>query len=224
LFRGYAPISQLEYAAGADHKLNSLFIFLNSAPNKGKMLEKYVVRCLKVQNKLVNQIRHFSVAVNKQESLEVGGQRFQRDQWTNVTPKILSLVGKNLHLQEKHPLGLLKNRIVNHFYSEYIGRTGNPTFSVFDRLNPVVTIDQNFDSLLIPKNHQSRTKSDCYYVNEGHLLRAHTTAHQAELLKSGLDSFLMVGDVYRRDEIDSSHYPVFHQLDAVRLYAKHDVI
>lgn len=49
------------------------------------------------------------------------------------------------------------------------------------------------------------------------MLRAHCTAHQVELLRSGLDNFIMIGDVYRRDEIDSTHFPVFHQVDAVRL-------
>ena len=75
------------------------------------------------------------------------------------------------------------------------------------------------------------------------MLRAHTSAHQAgkailtvifqcscldqpkcmfpliaELIKNGLDNFLVVGDVYRRDTIDQSHYPVFHQMEGVRLF------
>jgi phenylalanyl-tRNA synthetase alpha chain len=49
------------------------------------------------------------------------------------------------------------------------------------------------------------------------------TAHQSELMKSGLNNFLMTGDVYRRDEIDRTHYPVFHQLDAVRLKTKNEL-
>jgi len=36
-------------------------------------------------------------------------------------------------------------------------------------------------------------------------------------MKMGLDHFLVVGDVYRRDEIDKSHYPVFHQMEGVSL-------
>ncbi|XP_059478015.1 phenylalanine--tRNA ligase, mitochondrial [Neocloeon triangulifer] len=187
------------------------------------MLELCLVRCSRVPKGLAGQFRAFTVAVDQQESIEVCGRKFARDQWTNATPKILSHVGRNLHLQEKHPLGLLKTRIVNHFYSQYISRTGNPIFSVFDRLSPVVTVEQNFDSLLVPKDHISRSKSDCYYLDAGHLLRGHTTAHQADLIKSGLDAYLTVGDVYRRDEIDSSHYPVFHQLDAARLYSKHEI-
>ncbi|KAB7494412.1 putative phenylalanine--tRNA ligase, mitochondrial [Armadillidium nasatum] len=108
-------------------------------------------------------------------------------------------------------------------YSLYKNNRGNPLFSVYDQLLPVVNLNQNFDSLLVPKNHVSRQKSDNYYINQNYLLRAHTTAHQTELIQMGLDNFLVVGDVFRRDSIDSSHYPVFHQVDAVRLCSKHDV-
>jgi len=80
-----------------------------------------------------------------------------------------------------------------------------------------VTLEQNFDNLLVPKDHVSRKKSDSYYVDSGHMLRAHTSAHQSDLIKMGLDNFLVVGDVYRRDEIDATHYPVFHQVEGVRL-------
>lgn len=52
------------------------------------------------------------------------------------------------------------------------------------------------------------------------MLRAHTSAHQRDLIASGLDAFLAIGDVYRRDEIDRTHYPVFHQVEGVRLLTK----
>ncbi|CAH2057152.1 unnamed protein product, partial [Iphiclides podalirius] len=74
------------------------------------------------------------------------------------------------------------------------------------------------------EDHPSRAKSDCYYINNKTLLRAHMTAHQIELLCSGLDNFLMIGDVYRRDEIDSTHFPVFHQVDAVRSQRKEQLL
>ncbi|XP_069687700.1 probable phenylalanine--tRNA ligase, mitochondrial isoform X1 [Periplaneta americana] len=176
---------------------------------------------------LGNRSRPYSSAVAKSEEdvhhVLINGREFQRDKWTNVTPKILSHLGRNLHLQKCHPLSLLKQRIVNLFYKKFVGRTGNPIFSVYDNLDPVVTVAQNFDSLLIPQDHPSRLKSDCYYINHDYLLRAHTTAHQSELIGMGLNNFLIAGDVFRRDEIDSSHYPVFHQVDAVRLCSKHDV-
>ncbi|KAL1513847.1 hypothetical protein ABEB36_003195 [Hypothenemus hampei] len=145
------------------------------------------------------------------------GSSYTRDDYTNVTDRIAALIGRNLHLQKCHPLNLVQQRIVNYFYKTFVNSRQNPQFSVFNNLSPIVSVTQNFDSLLIPENHPSRAKSDCYYINREYLLRAHMTAHQSELLLAGLNDFLMIGDVYRRDEIDRTHYPVFHQLDAVRL-------
>jgi phenylalanyl-tRNA synthetase alpha chain len=145
-------------------------------------------------------------------TIEVNNNKYESDDYYNLTPKILNYLGKDLHLQKNHPLSLIRQRIVDFFYKEYANPKGTPLFSVFDRLSPVVTVQQNFDSLLIPENHTSRAKSECYYINREYLLRAHCTAHQVELLRAGLDNFLIVGDVYRRDEIDSTHFPVFHQV------------
>ena len=156
--------------------------------------------------------------VNKNSgTIELLGHKYPTDDWTNVTPKVISKLGINLHVSKNHPLSHVRQRIVNYFYKAYCNRTGNPLFSIYDNLNPVVTTTQNFDSLLVPPNHPSRKKSDCYFVNHDTLLRAHTTAHQAELIAMGLNNFLVIGDVYRRDEIDSTHYPIFHQIDGVRL-------
>lgn len=150
------------------------------------------------------------------------GHSYEVDSWTNVSSSVLNKIGLNLHTQKHHPIGLIKLQIQNFFYKKYV-HCGNPIFSVYDNLSPVVSLEQNFDSLLVPADHVSRKPSDSYYLNSKYMLRAHTTAHQAELVSSGLDSFLIVGDVFRRDNIDASHYPVFHQLDGVRLFSKHQL-
>ncbi|CEF61048.1 Phenylalanine--tRNA ligase, mitochondrial [Strongyloides ratti] len=54
--------------------------------------------------------------------------------------------------------------------------------------------------------------------NEPRIIIAHTSAHQFEIIKRGLNNFLVIGDVYRRDEIDKTHYPCFHQMEGVRIY------
>lgn len=56
------------------------------------------------------------------------------------------------------------------------------------------------------------------------VLRTHTSAHQKNKLQSGLRNFLVFGDVYRRDEIDRYHYPVFHQMEAVGMLGTKDQI
>lgn len=163
--------------------------------------------------------KKYSTVPKAVTSININNKEFISDDYTNVTPKIASYLNRNLHLQKNNPLSMVRQRIVNYFYSAFTNR-GKPVFSVYDNLLPIVTTKQNFDDLLIPEGHVSRTKSDCYYINRNTLLRAHMTAHQSDLLKSGLDNFLMIGDVYRRDEIDSTHFPVFHQLDAVRSQRK----
>lgn len=164
----------------------------------------------------------YSTATKSVATVQIRGKEFVSDDYTNVTPKIISYLGRNLHLQRNNPLSIVRKRIVNYFYSSFTHR-GNPIFSVYDNLPAVVTTKQNFDDLLIPMNHPSRVKSDCYYINRETLLRGHMTAHQSELLRSGLDNFLMIGDVYRRDEIDATHFPVFHQVDGVRIQRKQQI-
>ncbi|XP_043509651.1 probable phenylalanine--tRNA ligase, mitochondrial isoform X1 [Frieseomelitta varia] len=169
--------------------------------------------------------RAFSIATQtiKNNEITLLDHTFPRDNWTNISENIIYKLGRNLHISPYHPLSHIRQRIVNYIYMQFHNRIGNPIFSVFDNISPIVTVAQNFDSLLVPENHPSRKKSDCYYINQNTILRAHTTAHQSELISMGLNNFLVVGDVYRKDEIDSTHYPVFHQADAVRLCTAEEV-
>mmetsp|Transcript_3203 Transcript_3203/g.7591 ORF Transcript_3203/g.7591 Transcript_3203/m.7591 type:complete len:441 (+) Transcript_3203:115-1437(+) len=129
----------------------------------------------------------------------------------NVTPYIANLVGRDLHLKKNHPLNIIKTKIEKYFTDR------DSEFQPKDSLYPIVTPKQCFDDLLIPEDHQSRRFSDTYYISKEKLLRTHTSAHQTELLKQGVTKFLCTGDVYRRDEIDSSHYPAFHQMEGVKI-------
>ncbi|XP_053103726.1 phenylalanine--tRNA ligase, mitochondrial isoform X3 [Hemicordylus capensis] len=170
-----------------------------------------------------NKTSGFAATTPAENTVELLGKLYPSDNYSNVTKKIISKVGKNLHNQRNHPLWLIKERVKDHFYKQYMGRFRTPLFSVYDDLPPVVTVEQNFDRLLIPQDHPSRKKGDNYYLNCTHMLRAHTSAHQWDLMHSGLDAFLLVGDVYRRDQIDCTHYPVFHQMEGVRLFSSHEL-
>lgn len=187
---------------------------------------KNLIRLKFVQN-LTFRVYYTTKVSNKNyltlETVLVDGKSYKRDEYTNVTPNILSFIGTNNHNRNCHPLCLFKQRLIDFFYGYFKGRTGNPIFSIYDKINPVVTINENFDSLLVPKDHPSRNKTDSYYLNETYMLRAHATAHQSELIKMGLDNFVIFGDVYRRDEIDSTHYPVFHQADGVHIFTPNEL-
>ncbi|CAG5096278.1 Oidioi.mRNA.OKI2018_I69.XSR.g14546.t1.cds [Oikopleura dioica] len=138
------------------------------------------------------------------------GKEYKEDHMTNLTPRIINNLGNHKHRIPNHPIEIIKNEIYKYFDQS------STSFAKFEELSPIVTVEQNFDSVLIPKEHVSRDKKDNYYINEELLLRAHTSAHQVELLRKGESSFLCCGDVYRRDTMDRSHYPIFHQMEGPR--------
>lgn len=84
---------------------------------------------------------------------------------------------------------------------------------------PVVTTQLNFDDLGFPEDHPGRSPTDTYYVNRKICLRTHTSAHEVSSFAEGYDSWLLTADVYRRDEIDSSHYPIFHQMEGAHVFS-----
>ena len=108
-------------------------------------------------------------ASEKPQSLEILGQYYRTDSVTNVTPQILSKLDKKLHNKEHHPLNLIHQRIKNHFYTSYQNRLGNPQFTMFDNLKPVVTVHQNFDSLLVPEGLHTRPHT-AFLTFTGHVL------------------------------------------------------
>ena len=75
------------------------------------------------------------------QNVIIGGKTFDSDDWTNITPKILSALDRKLHLLPDHPLGLIKSRIVDFIYSKYRNHRGNPLFSVHDNLSPGQAMD-----------------------------------------------------------------------------------
>jgi len=144
--------------------------------------------------------------------------------YCNIPPHIAKRVGTQLHLRKNHPLNIIKSKIERYWLHDNEQSNASSSFRIFDDFHPLVRTHDNFDSLLIPKDHVSRSKSDTYYLDEETVLRTHTSAHQLELLQVSREeditnhSFLVSGDVFRRDEIDSSHYPIFHQMEGVRLF------
>lgn len=127
----------------------------------------------------------------------------------NITETIANRIGYNLHQQDRHPLNTIHRKICDYWGESFI---------VHDNLSPIVSTRDAFDVLRIPSDHVSRSISDTYYVDQNTVLRPHTSAHQVELLRQGMKQFLVTGDVYRRDEIDRSHYPIFHQMEGVKLF------
>ena len=107
-----------------------------------------------------------------------------------------------------------------------------PIFKDFDILEfpEIVSVRDNFDLLNAPAEHPSRKETDTYYVDVNHVLRTQTTVMWPfylqrpeaieQLKKEGEIGLLSYGKVFRKDEIDRSHFPVFHQIDGLYICKK----
>ena len=83
---------------------------------------------------------------------------------------------------------------------------------------PEVEYDHyNFELMNIPKNHPARDAQDTFYVDDNIVLRTHTSPVQARIMTTRKPPIRIVsfGRVYRADEADATHSPVFHQLEGL---------
>lgn len=107
-----------------------------------------------------------------------------------------------------HPLSLTQERMCEIFR--------NMGFDVVD--GPEVETDYyNFKALNLPEDHPARDMQDTFYITKNLLLRTQTSAAQIRTMKSRNVPIRVVcpGRVYRADEVDATHSPVFHQLEGL---------
>lgn len=83
---------------------------------------------------------------------------------------------------------------------------------------PQIELDHyNFELLNIPKNHPARDAQDTFYIDDNTVLRTHTSPVQARVMTTRKPPIRVVcpGRVYRADEVDATHSPVFHQIEGL---------
>ncbi|MCD6412944.1 MAG: phenylalanine--tRNA ligase subunit alpha [Elusimicrobia bacterium] len=128
-------------------------------------------------------------------------QRFKIDE---------TLPGRRFFAGHKHPLKIIMEKIFEIFFS--LG------FSLVE--GPLIEDDwHNFTALNIPEYHPSRDMHDTLYI-EGSgnlLLRTHTSPVQIRILKNNTPPVAVIvpGKCFRKDAIDASHFPVFHQIEGL---------
>ena len=83
----------------------------------------------------------------------------------------------------------------------------------------VETDHYNFSALNIPEDHPARDMQDTFYLGGNLLLRTHTSPVQIRYLEENSPPVRIVapGRVYRRDAVDATHSPVFHQVEVLAI-------
>ena len=83
---------------------------------------------------------------------------------------------------------------------------------------PEIEYDKyNFEMLNIPAEHPARDMQDTFYVGDSTVLRTHTSPVQVRTMLSKKPPIRVVcpGRVYRSDDVDATHSPVFHQIEGL---------
>ncbi|HRN55078.1 MAG TPA: phenylalanine--tRNA ligase subunit alpha [Agriterribacter sp.] len=128
----------------------------------------------------------------------------------------LSLPGDVIPVGSRHPISMMRNRIISIFQ-----RLG---FSVAE--GPEIEDDwHNFTALNLPEYHPARDMQDTFYIstNPAWLLRTHTSNSQIREMEKGILPLRIIcpGRVYRNETISARSHCFFHQVEG--LYIDEDV-
>ena len=120
----------------------------------------------------------------------------------------ITMPAKTVKKGKLHPLNTVLNDMIDIFQS--MG------FDVVD--GPEVETDHyNFECLNVPADHPARDMQDTFYLAENLLLRTQTSAAQIRTMETRKPPIRVIcpGRVFRADEVDATHSPVFHQIEGL---------
>lgn len=159
-----------------------------------------------VIGKISNEIRDY---ISKSIEEKTAKLRFAETQNRLQSEKIdVTLPGKKIRLGHKHPMSIILDEVKGIF----IGMG----FNVVE--GPEIESDYyNFEALNLSKNHPARDTQDTFYIDENTLLRTQTSSVQIRTMEKQKPPIRIIspGRVYRSDEVDATHSPIFNQIEGL---------
>lgn len=156
----------------------------------------------KVLGKVINEFKNFAEA-----KIAKAEEKFKIQK--SATKYDVSIFKDNIAFGSKHPLVKLYKKIEEVF----VGMG----FSVVQ--GPEIELDKyNFEKLNLPPHHPARDMQDTFYISAPNvLLRSHTSSVQIRTMEKMKPPVQIIspGTVYRVDEIDPQHTPMFYQVEGL---------
>jgi len=133
-------------------------------------------------------------------------ERVLRDEIVDITLPV-----SRSHKGGLHPITIIKNEISDFFIEQGFSVAEGPELE---------SGWLNFDALNIPADHPARTMQDTFFVEpveSGVVLRTHTSPVQIRTMLTSEPPIYIIcpGRTFRADELDSTHSPVFHQVEGL---------
>ena len=158
------------------------------------------------QGALINEQKAKLVSLLDERVLEISA-RVEEEKLSSDFVDI-TLPGLGPSTGALHPITQVLERIENFFSSA--------GFSVVE--GPEIEDDyHNFEALNIPEHHPARAMHDTFYFNKELLLRTHTSPVQVRVMEEQKPPIRIIcpGRVFRVDQPDPSHLPMFHQVEGL---------
>jgi len=180
---------------GRNGLLNEYFAEFKNVPNAEKKEFGQTINALKTAaTEKVNALK--AAIENTEETKGVYGD--------------LSRPGEPIHLGSRHPISLVKNKIINIF--SQIG------FNVSE--GPEIEDDwHNFSALNLPEYHPARDMQDTFFIQTDPdiLLRTHTSSVQVRYMENNKPPIRTIspGRVYRNEAISARSHCFFHQVEGL---------
>ena len=142
-------------------------------------------------------------------ALEQRGETIRAEEESDALAKIdISLPGTPHEIGSLHPLHQMHERGIQIFRRMGFALAEGPD---------IETEWYCFDALNTPPDHPARNEQDTFYLPDGRLLRTHTSTVQIRTMESAPPPIRVIasGAAYRRDELDATHSPQFHQIEGL---------
>ena len=122
----------------------------------------------------------------------------------------VTIPGKTVTMGHEHPM----NKVLQEIKDLFVGMG----YQIVD--GPEVELaSYNFTRLNIEEGHPSRDRSDTFYFTDDDtvLLRTQTSPMQIRVMENAKPPICILapGRVYRKDEADATHSPMFHQIEGL---------
>lgn len=166
-----------------------------------------------VMGQIVNEVRAFVEQKIAEKSQELKELELKKE--IENTPVFDISVPANLTRGSYHPITLVQRQCESVFRS--MG------FNIED-YSEIVTDYECFEALNIPKDHPARDMQDTYYLQNGQLLKSHTSAAQNAIYKKYKDALIndgmpikaiFPGRCFRNEATDACHENTFFQMEGV---------
>jgi phenylalanyl-tRNA synthetase alpha chain len=157
-----------------------------------------------VVGKLLNEVRNAVTA-----AIETRNAQFRLQKESGALARIdISLPGTPHEIGSLHPLHQMQERAIQIFRRMGFTLAEGPDLE---------TEWYCFDALNTPPDHPARNEQDTFYLSDGRLLRTHTSTVQIRAMESAQPPLRVIapGAAYRRDELDATHSPQFHQIEGL---------